>query len=126
MKLLFSLLMLLTATTAAMAQTTVSGTLNDTDGFPLPGATVAVEGTSTGTVADLDGNYTVTVPEGYTNLTVSYTGYETQTIAIDGRSTIDIIMSERCFARRDRRHRLHRNEQAPNYRGGIDLYPRKN
>lgn len=81
-------------TAAVSAQTTVSGTILDTDGFPLPGATILAEGTSSGTVVDLDGNFTFNVPEGVNNLIVSYTGYETQTIPIDGRSTIDIVLSE--------------------------------
>jgi TonB-linked SusC/RagA family outer membrane protein len=94
MKQFLCALLLVLATAVVSAQTTVSGTLLDTDGFPLPGATVLAKGTSSGTVADLDGNYTLNIPEGVTELLVSYTGYETQEIAIDGRSTIDIVLSE--------------------------------
>ncbi len=88
------MLLFLLGTTAVCAQTTVSGTILDTDGFPLPGATILAEGTGSGTVVDLDGNFSLNVPEGVSSLIVSYTGYETQTIAIDGRSTIDVVLSE--------------------------------
>ncbi|PHI18877.1 SusC/RagA family protein [Lewinellaceae bacterium SD302] len=91
----FLCLLLLVLTTAAVgAQTTVTGTLVDSDGFPLPGATILAEGTSSGTVADLDGNYSISVPAGVENLVFSFTGYETQTVAIGGRTTIDITLSE--------------------------------
>ncbi|TXF89901.1 TonB-dependent receptor [Neolewinella aurantiaca] len=94
MKQLLCLLLLVLGTAAVSAQTNLSGTLLDTDGFPLPGATILAKGTSAGTVADLDGNYSLTIPEGISEIVVSYTGYETQTIAIDGRTTIDIVLSE--------------------------------
>lgn len=57
MKQLLCLLLFVLGTAAVSAQTNISGTLLDTDGFPLPGATILAKGTSTGTVADLDGNY---------------------------------------------------------------------
>jgi len=94
MKQLLCLLLFVLGTAAVSAQTTISGTLLDTDGFPLPGATILAKGTSTGTVADLDGAYSLSVPEGVTELIISYTGYETQTLSIDGRSSIDIVLSE--------------------------------
>jgi len=94
MKQLLCLLLFVLGTAAVSAQTNISGTLLDVDGFPLPGATVLAKGTSTGTVADLDGNYSLTVPEGVTELIISYTGYETQEISIDGRTTIAIVLSE--------------------------------
>lgn len=94
MQKLLCLLLFVLGTATVSAQTTISGTLLDSDGFPLPGATVLAKGTSAGTIADLDGNYSLTVPEGVTELVISYTGYETQTVPIDGRSTIDIVLAE--------------------------------
>ncbi|MBC6993745.1 TonB-dependent receptor [Neolewinella lacunae] len=94
MKQLLCLLLFVLGTAAVSAQTTVSGTILDTDGFPLPGATVLAKGTTSGTVVDLDGNFSFTVPEGVTTLVVSYTGYETQEIALNGETSFEIVLSE--------------------------------
>lgn len=73
---------------------TVKGTVVDDTGMTVIGATVVVESnTSQGTVTDIDGNYVLAdVPED-ANLVFSYVGYKTQTIAVNGRSTIDVVMS---------------------------------
>jgi len=94
MKELLCLLLFVLGTATVSAQTNISGTLLDTDGFPLVGATIIAKGTTTGTVADPDGNYSLSVPEGVTDLVISYTGYETLTIVIGSRSVIDIVLSE--------------------------------
>lgn len=89
---LFALLVLFTG--VLMAQTTVSGTITDADnGDPLIGASVLVTGTSTGTVTDFDGKFTVNVPANAESLTVSYTGYATQTVALDGTTNFTIELS---------------------------------
>src|SRR5690606_6025268 len=54
-----------------MVDVTVSGTVSDQNGEPLPGVTVSVPGRSIGTATDLGGRYTITVPEG-SNLTFSF------------------------------------------------------
>ena len=77
-----------------VAQTPVSGTITDATGEPLIGASVLAEGTSTGTVTDLNGTYTLNVPAEVERLIVSYTGFKTQSIAINGQSTIDVVMDE--------------------------------
>lgn len=74
------------------AQSTVRGKLVDTKGEPLIGATVLVEGTTTGTITDIDGSYTVDVPEGSNVLIISYTGYATQNVEINNRSVIDVTL----------------------------------
>ncbi|THH41466.1 SusC/RagA family TonB-linked outer membrane protein [Neolewinella litorea] len=90
---LFLLLVLFTSS-AALAQTTVSGTITDADnGDPLIGASVLVTGTSTGTVTDFDGNFSLNVPAGAESLTVSYTGYATQTIPLDGQTELNIALT---------------------------------
>ncbi|MBB4079119.1 TonB-linked SusC/RagA family outer membrane protein [Lewinella aquimaris] len=76
------------------AQTTVSGTITDQSGEPLIGASVLAEGTSTGTVSDIDGNFSLNVPAGVEALVASYTGFKTQNIPLDGRTTYDIVMDE--------------------------------
>lgn len=74
----------------AYAQTTVSGTVTAPEEGALPGVNVLVQGTSTGTVTDLDGNYNVTLPEGSDVLVFSSIGYVTQEIQVNGRSTINV------------------------------------
>ena len=75
----------------SFAQQTVSGTVFDESGQPLPGATVLVKGTSTATSADFDGNFTIPASEGET-LIFSYVGYNPSEVLVDG-STINITLS---------------------------------
>ncbi len=73
-------------------QREVSGTITSSDeGMPLPGVSILIVGTTTGTVTDADGNYKLSVPSGAT-LRFSYIGYVNQEIAVGNRSVIDIIM----------------------------------
>ena len=76
---------------------TINGVVRDSDGEPLPGATITVQGTTIGTVSDLEGRYSLSVPEGAV-LRVSYIGYETQRINIGTRTTIDITLREDAAA----------------------------
>ncbi|HET8737874.1 MAG TPA: TonB-dependent receptor plug domain-containing protein, partial [Pricia sp.] len=72
---------------------TVSGTVSDATG-PLPGANVLVKGTTNGTQTDFDGNYSLdNVPDDAT-LVVSYIGYSTMEISVDGRTQIDVTLQE--------------------------------
>ncbi len=93
-KLLLSLSMVLFVVGFALAQKTVTGTITDTDGEPLIGASVLVKGTSSGTVTDIDGGFSLRVPETAEMLSVSYTGFANQDVLIDGRSAIDVVMEE--------------------------------
>lgn len=72
---------------------TVSGNVSDADG-PLIGTNVVVKGTNNGVTTDFDGNYTINNVASDAILTISYLGYLTQDINVEGRSTIDIIMVE--------------------------------
>ncbi|MGA8853196.1 MAG: SusC/RagA family TonB-linked outer membrane protein, partial [Christiangramia sp.] len=74
------------------AQQSVSGTVTDESG-PLPGATVAIKGTSTGTTTDFDGNYTLNDVPADATLVFSFVGYETQEVGVEGRSTIDVNLA---------------------------------
>ncbi|PSR12634.1 MAG: SusC/RagA family TonB-linked outer membrane protein [Bacteroidetes bacterium] len=78
----------------ALAQRTVTGTVTDDGGEPLIGASIFVRGTSSGTVTDIDGSYSLEVPEGATTLVVSYTGFETRDIKLGVASVMDITLSE--------------------------------
>ena len=71
---------------------TVTGVVSDATG-PVPGANVLVKGTTTGTVTDFDGNYSIGVNNGDT-LVFSFVGYLTQEISYTGQSTIDVLLQE--------------------------------
>jgi len=73
----------------------VKGSVKDQDGMPLIGAGVLVEGfPSSGTVTDLDGRFTLDLPAGATTLRFSYIGMEDLLVAVEGRSYIDVVMSQ--------------------------------
>ncbi|SHG49847.1 SusC/RagA family TonB-linked outer membrane protein [Flagellimonas flava] len=72
---------------------TVSGTVTDATG-PLPGASVLVKGTTTGTQTDFDGNYTLDGVDGSSTLVFSYIGYTTLEIPVNGQSTINVTLQE--------------------------------
>ncbi|WP_241684813.1 carboxypeptidase-like regulatory domain-containing protein, partial [Cyclobacterium xiamenense] len=78
---------------AAAFDVTVSGTVTDANGEPIPGATVSVPGTSIGTATDLDGKYSLTVPDG-ASLVFSFIGFESQTVEVGNRQTINISLVE--------------------------------
>lgn len=74
-------------------QTTVGGKVTGLDdNTPLPGVSILVKGSQTGTVTDADGNYSINVPSGATTLVFSFIGYKTVEVNIDGRSSIDVGM----------------------------------
>lgn len=72
---------------------TVSGTVSDDTGLPLPGVNVVEKGTSNGTSTDFDGNYTINVGNNAI-LVFSSLGYETKEIAVNGQRTIDTFLAE--------------------------------
>ncbi|MEL6274790.1 MAG: SusC/RagA family TonB-linked outer membrane protein, partial [Bacteroidota bacterium] len=86
-------LLLVCAITALQAQS-VSGTVTDTDGEPLIGASVLVKGTTTGTVTDIDGKFQISVPANAEMLSVSYTGFKTTDIPLTGQTTYQISLEE--------------------------------
>ena len=88
--LVFSLMFV--AFAGAIAQRTISGTVTDDSGETLIGTSILVKGTSTGSVTDIDGTYTIDVPEGATTLVFSYTGYLTQEVEIGASNTLDVVM----------------------------------
>ena len=79
---------------AAMAQRTISGKVTDSAGEPLIGASVLVKGTSTGTVTDLDGSYSIEIPAGSVVLVYSYTGYTSQEVAVGTSNVMDVTLAE--------------------------------
>ena len=75
------------------ADITVNGVITDENQMPLPGVTITVRGTSTGTVTDVNGAYSIVAPDNGT-LVFSFIGFKTQTVAIGNRSTISLTMVE--------------------------------
>ena len=72
---------------------TISGVISDDSGLPLPGATVLVKGTSSGTSSDFDGKYSINASQGAT-LVFSFVGYTTKEIVIGSSNTINLTMTE--------------------------------
>jgi TonB-dependent SusC/RagA subfamily outer membrane receptor len=82
-------------TTAGYAQQTmVKGTVKEkSNGKALPGVNILVKGTSQGTSSDKNGKYTLSVPSKNDTLVFSFVGFKTQTIPVNGRSTINVSMA---------------------------------
>ena len=74
------------------AQNSVTGTVNDETGLPLPGATVVVEGTSRGVATDFDGNFSIEAELGEV-LVITYVGYAEQRITIGSQDNYTIGLS---------------------------------
>src|SRR5699024_1842210 len=71
----------------------VSGRVSDANGVPLPGVNISVQGTSSGTTTDFDGDYTIRVEEGQV-LVFSSVGFEDQTKSVGDSNTINVTMQE--------------------------------
>ena len=88
LKFLSTVFMMLFSFHHVIAQRTITGTVTDSENSaPLIGASILVTGSTTGTVTDFDGNFTLEVLNDAESLDVSYTGYTTQTVSIAGGIT---------------------------------------
>ncbi|WNH11305.1 SusC/RagA family TonB-linked outer membrane protein [Thalassobellus suaedae] len=76
----------------------ISGSIVDSSGIPLPGANILEKGTSNGTQSDFDGNYSLKVTDENSVLVVSYIGYTTREIELNGETTINITLRENASA----------------------------
>ncbi|MFZ1789101.1 MAG: SusC/RagA family TonB-linked outer membrane protein [Saprospiraceae bacterium] len=91
--LLLMVFVLLSSFTVVNSQT-VSGVVTDSKtGDPIIGANILIKGTSTGTITDLDGGYSIDAQEGQT-LVISYIGFNNQEVVVGSSSTIDISLVE--------------------------------
>jgi len=75
-------------------QVIVKGQVKDSTGNPLPGVTVVIKGTAQGTITDVDGNYIMTNISSSSILVFSFVGMASQEIPLNGKSSIDVVMSE--------------------------------
>lgn len=90
----FILLLLALTCHAAWSQTTVTGNVVDINGAPLPGANILEKGTTNGTQTDFDGNFSIPVAEANATLVVSYIGFATQEMSVDGQASLSIALEE--------------------------------
>ena len=90
---IISLILLLAVPFSALAQNiTVRGGVTDSStGEPVPAASVVIDGTTNGVIADINGNYSITAPSNGV-LVVSSIGYDTQLIPVNGRSQINVSL----------------------------------
>ncbi|WP_455782277.1 carboxypeptidase-like regulatory domain-containing protein, partial [Phocaeicola coprocola] len=74
---------------------TVSGIVTDSKNEPLIGVNVTIKNASTtGTITDIDGKYSLEIPSGNSVLVFSYIGYSTQEVKVSNRSVVDIVLKE--------------------------------
>ena len=93
-KLLMLLTMLVCGSMLAFAQTrTVTGTITDANGLPVPGATVAVKGVKGGTSTDANGKFTIHL-SGNALLIVSGIGFETQELRVGESSNVMMVLKQ--------------------------------
>lgn len=94
-RILFLLAFVACCCTTAMAQIQIKGTVvSDNDSEPMIGVAILESGTTNGCITDVDGNYTIQVKNSNATLIVSFVGYKTQNVKVNGRSVIDIRMEE--------------------------------
>lgn len=91
-KLSLVLALLLIGSMSLWAQRTITGKVTDDKGEALIGATILVKGTVKGTITDVEGSFKLAVPEGTSNLQVSYTGFRAKEVALGNETTLNIIM----------------------------------
>jgi TonB-linked SusC/RagA family outer membrane protein len=75
-----------------LQQRTVTGTILDENSNPMPGVNIQVQGTSLGVISDVNGKYTISVPQPDAVLVFSFVGYNEMKVSSGGRTTIDVTM----------------------------------
>jgi len=93
-KLLTLPIVLLVAVSTMLAQRTITGTVSDAAGDPLPGVNVVVKGTDVGTATDGTGMYSIRVAEENAALIFSYIGYSSQEVALGASNVVDVTLTE--------------------------------
>ena len=90
--LIFGMLLLMCGT--AIAQRTITGTITDSKEETIIGASVLVKGTSLGTITDVDGKFSLNVPNGDRVLSISYTGFSAKEVPVGASNIVDVVLSE--------------------------------
>jgi TonB-linked SusC/RagA family outer membrane protein len=81
-------------TVSQQQKKTITGKVTDSSGVPMPGVTVVVKGTTSGTVSDSQGNFSLAIPSDAKTLQFSFVGMKAREEAISGKSIFNIIMEE--------------------------------
>jgi TonB-linked SusC/RagA family outer membrane protein len=88
------LVLALFSISSILAQRSITGTVVDESGQALIGVSILAKGTSTGTVTDIDGTYSLQIPDGTTTLVFSYTGFSSQEVALGATNVVDVTLAE--------------------------------
>jgi TonB-linked SusC/RagA family outer membrane protein len=78
---------------SALAQKAVTGVVADDSGELLPGASVVIQGTTQGVITDIDGKFSISVPDASSVLLISFVGMETQEIAVGNQTEINVVLA---------------------------------
>ena len=102
LKFAFIAFLALLATTDGYAQTkTITGTVKDPSGLPLPGASVAVVGTNKGASTDFDGMFSIDGVAAQDKIIISYVGFVNEELTVGSQTTFDITLQESAQALED-------------------------
>ncbi len=93
-KLKWILILLIFSMPGILAQISVSGTVADINGDLLIGVNIVIKGTTNGTISDIDGKYSITVPGNESTLVFSYIGFKAQEKPVGANTIIDVILEE--------------------------------
>src|SRR3989304_10102069 len=89
---LLLILMLLCSFQIFSQQITIKGKVVDENNNGLPGANILIEGTSTGTVTDADGNFEISVSDTSATLKITYVGYLTQKLSVGNQTVVRVSL----------------------------------
>jgi TonB-linked SusC/RagA family outer membrane protein len=94
----FALTLFLSVSFVSLSQEIrVTGKVTDTNGEPLPGVNIVVQGTTTGTITNINGEYSLSVPED-ASLRFNFVGFEPIVVPVENRNVIDVVMKEDLLA----------------------------
>lgn len=94
----FLMLLLLGVGISVQAQIKVTGVVKDATGESMPGVNLAIKGTTTGTISDIDGKFAISAPDKSSVLVVSFIGYKTEEIKIGNQKNLTITLKEEATA----------------------------
>src|SRR4051812_19872721 len=86
-------ILLMLSSTFSFAQKVVTGKVTGTNNQPASGATVTVTGTNVATQTNAEGNFSISVPQGRSSLTVTYVGFENRTIEVGSGSSLSVSLT---------------------------------